>query len=176
MKHFLPVNRCKGFTLLELLVALVLVGIILSFATLSLDTGEDRKIKQEADRIYNLIKLAQEESILNDRMLVLNINTAGYQFALLKLNAENKYEETALVDPVFRAREFADFVQLIINIEDSEFNLKTDNEEASVIKIYIFSSGELTPFQIELPASDKKYRISGSLQGIVEMDIQQKDS
>lgn len=178
MDRLFPVNRVKGFTLLELLVALVLIGIILSFATLSFDTGEDRKIKEEASRLFSLIKLAQEESILNDRNMVFNINAKGYQFVYLKLNDKNKYEEHALADPVFRAREFAEYVHPVINIEKSRFDLKTAEQQnqQAVIKIYILSSGEITPFQIELPAADIKYKITSSIQGVVELNTLQQDS
>lgn len=163
----------KGFTLLEVLVALVLIGIILSFATLTLDSGEDRRIREEANRFYSLLKLAQEDSILNDRELSLEIDNKGYRF-----NVFTEEGEQAIDDPVFRERVFAQYIRPVINIENNQFNLKTDNveEDASAIRIFILSSGELTPFQIDFPASDKSYEITGTIQGTVEMVVHQKDS
>ena len=93
-----PVKKVTGFTLLELLVALVLIGIILSFAVFTLgDGGEDRRIKEEANRFYYLIKLAQEEAILNAREWLLEIDSQGYQFSVL--TDEGSQLST---DPVFR--------------------------------------------------------------------------
>ncbi|MEJ2142149.1 MAG: type II secretion system minor pseudopilin GspH [Gammaproteobacteria bacterium] len=165
-------RKVNGFTLLELLVALVLIGIILSFATLSLDGGEDRRIKEEANRFYHLIKLAQEESILNDREMSLEIDHKGYRFSILTDDGEQVID-----DPVFRERVFAEFIKPEINIEESQFILKPDNQEdQTVIKIFILSSGELTPFQIQFPATNKTYQINGSMQGAVEMVVAEKDS
>lgn len=172
MNRSSPVNKTRGFTLLELLVALVLIGIILSFATLSFDSGEDRKIKEEANRFYSLIKLAQEESILNAREMTLEIDSNGYRFAVLTEDGEQ-----ALEDPVFRKREFAEYIRPVINIENSQLNLKSDkDEEPSAVTIFILSSGELTPFKIEFPTSDKNYQINGTIQGVVEMVVQHRDS
>ena len=173
MNRSFPVKSIKGFTLLELLVALVLIGIILSFATLSFDSGEDRRIKEEANRFYGLIKLAQEESILNDRELTLEIDAKGYRFNVITANGE-----VSLADPVFRSREFAEFVNPSIKVEQNIFSLDPEKEENSsaAIKIYILSSGELTPFHIEFPAADKRYEIIGSMQGTVEMLSHDKGS
>ena len=173
MNSLSPVKDNKGFTLLELLVALVLIGIILSFATLTFDSGEDRRIKEEANRFYGLVKLAQEESILNDRELSLEIDADGYRFTVLTDEGEE-----AIEDPVFRERVFAEYIQPVINIEKTQFNLKSqkDKEQSQSVKIFILSSGELTPFQIEFPASDKKYEIVGSMQGTVEIITHHKDS
>ena len=153
--------------------ALVLVGIILSFATLSFDSGEDRRIKEEANRFYSLVKLAQEESILNGRELTLEIDDNGYRFKILTSEGEE-----AIEDPVFRERIFAEYIHPVINIEKSQFNLKSqkDKEQIQSVKIFILSSGELTPFQIEFPASDKNYEITGSIQGTVEITMHHKDS
>ena len=183
MKRLRSLNNSKGFTLLELLVALVLVGIILSFATLSLDTGEDRKIKEEARRITSLIKLAQEESILNNRILFLNINTAGYQFTYLNPDREEakkhpERNEIPMEDSVFRAREFAEYVHLDIKVENLQFNTDADKKEKddSVFKILIYPSGEISPFKISFPTNDIDYEIIGSIQGVVELISHIKDS
>lgn len=173
MNSLSTVINNKGFTLLELLVALVLIGIILSFATLTLDSGEDRRIKEEANRFYSLVKLAQEESILNDRELSLEIDANGYRFTVLS----DKGEE-AIEDPVFRERVFAEYIHPVINIEENQFNLKSqkDKDKTQSVKIFILSSGELTPFQIEFPASDIKYEITGSIQGTVDILIHREES
>lgn len=172
MKDHFQLKNAKGFTLLELLVALVLIGIILSFATLTLDSGEDRRVKEEAHRFFNLIKLAQEESILNGRELALEIDSQGYRFTILTDEGQQVID-----DPVFRERVFAEFIHPVINIEKSQFFLKTDKEEEdTAVKIFILSSGELTPFQVEFPASDKIYQVTGTIQGVVEMMVAEKDS
>ena len=56
------VSNKKGFTLIELLVVIVLLGIVTSFAVLSMGTGSsERKMEEEAKRLHALIKLVREE-------------------------------------------------------------------------------------------------------------------
>jgi len=163
-----PVKKVTGFTLLELLVSLVLIGIILSYAVFTLgDGGEDRRIKEEANRFYHLLKLAQEEAILNAREWVLEIDNHGYTFSVLTSEGSQP-----LTDPVFRPRTFAEYIRPIIQFEQNQFSLNTDEEKtkSSASKIYILSSGELTPFQIRFPASDRSYEIKGSMQGEIAIE------
>lgn len=162
-----PVKSNKGFTLLELLVALVLIGIILSFAVFSLgDGGEDRRTREEANRFYYLLKLAQEEAILNAREWLLEIDNKGYRFSILTSDGEQLAS-----DPVFRPRTFTQHIRPVIQFEQDRLFLSNEDEKAdsSVSKIYILSSGELTPFQIRFPASDRSFEIKGSMQGEITM-------
>jgi general secretion pathway protein H len=60
----------KGFTLLEIMVVIVIVGIVLSFMTLS--TGSDRRAEQlerEAQRIVTLLQLASEQAVMRSEQL-----------------------------------------------------------------------------------------------------------
>ena len=163
-----PVNKATGFTLLELLVALLLIGIILSYAVFSLgDGGENRRIKEEANRFYHLLKLAQEDAILNAREWQLEIDSQGYSFSII-----HEGNAQAVSDPVFRPRQFAEYIRPVIQFEQVQFTLIKDDEkndkgieESSAVKIYLLSSGELTPFQIRFPTSDRNFEIKGSLQG-----------
>lgn len=169
----LPAKKQTGFTLLEVLVALVLIGIILSYAVFTLgDGGEDRRIKEEAHRFFHLIKLAQEEAILNAREWLLEIDDQGYQFSII--TDEGSQPST---DPVFRPRIFADYIRPVIQFEQEQLALTTkeEDQDSSAVKIYILSSGELTPFQIRFPASDRLFEIKASMQGEIAMQNIDKD-
>jgi general secretion pathway protein H len=170
---FAPVSvrKSSGFTLLELLVALVLIGIILSFAVFTVDSGEDRRIREEANRFFYLLKLAQEEAILNASEWVLEIDEQGYTFSVLTQEGAQP-----LIDPVFRQRKFADYVRPVVQFEQNQLVLNAEEkEDASASRIYILSSGELTPFQIRFPASDKNFEIKGSMQGDITMQNVDRD-
>jgi len=58
----------NGFTLLELLVVLVIVGILFSFAALSLSARPD-PTKQEAYQVQQLLKLALDDAILRGQIM-----------------------------------------------------------------------------------------------------------
>jgi len=58
----------SGFTLLELLVVLVLIGILFSFAALSINTRPD-PTKQVAYQVQQLLNLALEDAILRGQIM-----------------------------------------------------------------------------------------------------------
>lgn len=66
------VNR--GFTLLEVLVMMIVIGVTISFVTLSLGGGtQGRELRAEAERLQGVIQLAREEAILLGRPLGMRI-------------------------------------------------------------------------------------------------------
>lgn len=162
--------QSRGFTLLELLVSLVLIGIILSMAVFTLgDGGQSRRIHEEAKRFHMLLQMAQEEAILNNREIVLQIDQHGYRFSML---VKNKL--VSLTDEVFRAREFANYIQPELEFDEQAIVLQQDDDEQQDIRIYILSSGELTPFTIRFPADDKSYQIKANIQGELTFSIEEK--
>ena len=61
-----------GFTLIEVLVVLVLIGVIAGLATLSLGNGAERELRKESDRLAAVLRLARDELLIsggNERAL-----------------------------------------------------------------------------------------------------------
>jgi len=74
-------SKENGFTLIELLVVIVLLGIVTSFAVLSMGTGSaERKMEEEAKRLHALIKLVREEAIIQAKEIAMEINKQEYMF------------------------------------------------------------------------------------------------
>ena len=61
-------NRSNGFTLIEILVVIVVIGIISAIVLLGLNNfGEDRELQTEAKRIASLIELTSDEATFQGR-------------------------------------------------------------------------------------------------------------
>lgn len=73
--------RIEGFTLLEVLVVLILIGIIVTFAAASL-RGPDAaaRVQQEAARAQALLQLASDEAVMRARIYGVQIRADGYTF------------------------------------------------------------------------------------------------
>jgi len=73
-----------GFTLIEMLVVLLIIGIIMSMVTLSI-RSDDRaeKMEEEMQRIQALLKMAREEAVMQDEDIALRVSDNSYAFEVL---------------------------------------------------------------------------------------------
>jgi general secretion pathway protein H len=149
----------RGFTLLELLAVIVIIGIIVSFANLSIGQNTSRIVQDEAERLHGLIQLAGEEAVLQGRELAVEFDRHRYQFIELGNEGWQAVEE----DQMFRKRELPEAVELELMLEGAEASFA---DKKKLPKIYILSSGELTPFEMTLKTDEgEAYSLSGQFNG-----------
>ncbi|MFN8604462.1 MAG: type II secretion system minor pseudopilin GspH [Candidatus Binatia bacterium] len=151
--------RASGFTLLEVLVVVVIIGIITSVAVISVHVlGGDHEMQQEADRLAALLGQAREDAMLHGRDLGLRIDGNGYDF----LRYDSRLERWQLVadDLVLRERTLPDGLVLDLIVESRPVVLKprgTDTQMDPVTgapkvalrpQVVVQASGDLVPFEI----------------------------
>ncbi|MGD9945005.1 MAG: GspH/FimT family pseudopilin [Burkholderiaceae bacterium] len=73
--------RGRGFTLLELLVAIVIAGVLIGIASLSIG-GADRGLQFEAERVAQLLVLAREEAQLRGAPIRFEADDERYRFLI----------------------------------------------------------------------------------------------
>lgn len=76
-----PPVPARGFTLLEVLVVLVLIGVLLTFAAASL-RGPDPadQLREEVRRLQALMQLATDEAVIQTRTYGVRLSPSGYAF------------------------------------------------------------------------------------------------
>ena len=67
-----------GFTLIEIMVVMVLIGIIASFAVLSVGGGPRDRLAEEARRLAALVELHQQVAILSGEIRGIQFGRTGY--------------------------------------------------------------------------------------------------
>ncbi len=70
----------SGFTLVELLVVMVIIGITLGLATLNALPSPRQDLENEARRIALLLQLARDEAIVRNRLVAFEANGERYRF------------------------------------------------------------------------------------------------
>ena len=182
---------CAGFTLIELMVVIFIIGIVASFATLSVGQSHARVLQDEVKRLQSLLTLASDEAVLQSEELAIEVYRNGYRFMQLA-QAKDEWEWQPVQDnAIFRARCFPEGVELAAEIEGMPTLLerfdcaaeaaKADEEKVTEEKsvtnkfskaddvpprIFLLSSGEMTPFNLILSLPDKSSsRLVGELTG-----------
>lgn len=72
----------SGFTLVELLVVMVIIGITLGLATLNAIPSPRQDLEQEARRLALLLQLARDEAIVRNRLVAFEANGERYRFVV----------------------------------------------------------------------------------------------
>lgn len=162
-------RRSAGFTLLELMVVLVLVGIIFSFAMLSLG-GDDLAdlMEQETRRLGTLLDLVSDEAVLRGEEMAVHFTETGYEFLILN---GDRWQAPA-GDHLLQARSLPADIEIRLEVDgDAPGLTDSDEEDEETItpQVYILSSGEMTPFSATLQSdqSHTRYHLTASLLGDV---------
>ncbi len=149
-------DRANGFTLLELLVVMTIIGLLAGAVILS--TGavrEERDIEREALRLRSLIVLMREEALMQSREHAVLFGESGYRFYLYD------YQQERWVDPpgdsLLAPYELPPSISLELRVEERDLALdpaahragsgSASDEAAPQPQVMILSSGEMTPFQ-----------------------------
>lgn len=160
-----------GFTLLELLVVLLIIGIIVSFAGLSIGQRSSRVVHDEAERLNGLFQMASDEAVMDGRELAVEFAQNSYRF--LELNQDNKWVPIEK-DNLFRKREIPPDIKLDLVVEGAEASFK---DEKNLPKVFVLSSGELTPFTLTLSVEgEQPYVLQGTSDGKLSLSTGDENS
>ncbi|MCC2639269.1 MAG: ral secretion pathway protein GspH [Moraxellaceae bacterium] len=100
----------QGFTLLEVLMVVLLVGILGSVVVLSVNTGgPERHLPEESSRLAALLEQAGNEAVMQNQEYGLRVTGQGYVFLCLD---EVKQRWNPCADEVFRERELPGGLEL----------------------------------------------------------------
>lgn len=130
----------RGFTLLEVMVVLVLIGIITSFALLSAGRGPQERLAEEAQRLAALLQLQQQEAILASELRGIRFSRTGY--ALLRRDEKNNWQAPPAADSLIQ-RQLPDDMTLGLWVEGQPVSLKNPPKWPQVV---LLASGEATEF------------------------------
>jgi general secretion pathway protein H len=70
----------RGFTLLEVLVVLVIMGVLLGLVSARMQPSTRDQLRVETERLAQLMDLAAEQSRITGTSIAWTANTSGYQF------------------------------------------------------------------------------------------------
>jgi general secretion pathway protein H len=177
-------HRASGFSLIELLVVISVIGIITSMVLMSLGVlRDDRQLRVEARRISSLIELAQDEAVMQGREFGLEVMVSSYRF--VEYDPFQLRWVEIIGDDMFRFRQLPADIEFDLLLEDQIIVLDMDPEqiedpdsndigrstETYAPHVMIFSSGDSTPFELQIVnrSEQQKVIMRGDLTGAIEV-------
>lgn len=179
--------RQGGFTLIEILVVLIIIGVVLTFATLSVNpSSSSDRLDTESQRLLALSQAAADDAILYGQTIGIQLTRHGYQFLVLGPAGWKTINDP---DSPLRPRRLDDDIHIDrVQVTDEDRRDGSDNSTssddialpASVVApdsssdssgsdddkdetvprpdALFLSSGELLPFNLEVSADGVDHR------------------
>ena len=151
--------RSAGFTLLELLVVLLLIGFVLSFAVINIGAHSSaEQLDQETQRLQSLLRLASDQAVMQARTHGVRMRADGYAFVARRPVGWQRLEEAPLqprhLDPAVTLHPPA----------------AAPDTDADAPTLWLFPDGQITPFQLELTAGAERRRLIGVQNGEIRIE------
>ena len=173
-------RKQSGFSLLELLVVVFIIGVLSTMFTLSVGlTGSDQELETETDRLIAVVQLASDEAIMQGRELGMRFYPDGYEFATFQEdfveyydveesnqsgeqdNPEEQDQSQWIVlgnEAILGQRSLPDGILLELEIDgrlvilerDDEGDEEENSKRDYQPQIRLFSSGDISPFVVQL--------------------------
>ena len=181
-----------AFTLIEILVVLIIIGIISAVALMSFGLlgGDDRNLQRDARRLSSLIQVVNDDAVLQGRDFGLEVMLTGYRWLEHDPFLNQWFEVTD--DEIMRSRQLDEGTEFELTIEEHRVLLKEeatnteDDEDESgrdltddyLPHVLILSSGDVSPFELRLVrfADRAEVTLTMSLAGELEIGDDEQET
>ncbi|MCL6271144.1 type II secretion system minor pseudopilin GspH [Sansalvadorimonas sp. 2012CJ34-2] len=140
-------SRYKGFTLIEILVVVLIIGIMIGVALIVPNVGGAlQKVKDEAFRFQVLVEQARERALIEDREIGLSLTRKGYRW----WQWSQDDEKWKLLDEAsFREYKLTEDVVLNDNSKNSRNRSLVQDEQSDSPTLIFYTDTQMTPFFLE---------------------------
>lgn len=158
-RHTSAVGNTRGFTLLEVLVVMLIMGLIVGLASAIVQPDDGGRLRVEADRLAQLLDLAASDARLTGSPMAWTADATGYRF--WREGRDGEWSEARDSD-LFRARTLPQGMVIA--------GLQIENTPArGSMRLEFAPYRSALSFNIELSLGAAHYTVSGDPVGEVSV-------
>ena len=184
-------KHAKGFSLIEILMVLVVIGFVTKMVAYSFDGGAEEELEKQALRLHTTINMASEFAILNQVELGFHLDQDTFEFLVFDGDKWVTFDREKLFAPIKVDERF----ELTLNLDDLAWaqdnlleqsnwrELMSGGDEDSLLElqklkipqVLILSSGEVSAFQLIYELKDERepqYFIEGEFMAPVKFRME----
>ncbi|WP_276313905.1 type II secretion system protein [Pseudoalteromonas rubra] len=188
-------TRQSGFSLIEILMVLVIIGFSVNLVTYTLSDDMEEELEREALRLHSVINMASEFAILNQIELGFHLDKKKLEFLVF----DGEKWTTFDAEELYQAIEYSDEYKIELSTEDLAWaqdnmleqanwrELMGSGDEESLLElkklkipqVLLLSSGEVSAFQLSLELEEQSepvYFIEGEFMAPVNLRKEPEDS
>ena len=174
----------RGFTLLELLVVIVIIGVMVSMVSLSVGVlGADQQVEEETRRFWAVTRQAREEAELQAIDVAIFVGQSDYEF--LRFDTRRNEWQPIVEDQLYTQRSLPEGLRFRLWMEGREIVLKPgipdrsqkDEHQKYPPQLTVLSSGDVVPFElhIERDAAPALWRMTALADGDLRVEQRRND-
>lgn len=149
----------RGFTLVEMLVVLMVMGIFLGLVAVRMGADDKDVLRNDAERLAQVLDLATEEARISGKSIAWTADASAYRF--WRLGSDREWTEIRDSD-LLRARTLSPGVRLS--------NLRVEAMRTlNVMRIEFPPGGAMLAFSIDLSLGPEHYSIAASPLGDIRV-------
>lgn len=136
-------RRSRGFTLLELMVVIALMGIVLGAVSLSTGNSPGRVARQEAGQLLQLVQQLREQAVIEGREYGVRVQREEYRVVRLESDG---WQPTGAVHPLPQG------LHLQLEQEGQQLNL-----DGTLPQLLMLSNDEISAFVLYFKSMERAW-------------------
>ena len=154
-------RQCLGFTLIEILIVIVIIGIASVLATANLFQTEEEKLQQESEKLLSLLQIARDHAAFGGRVIAVTFSGNEIQFMERDFADPSRWNPSA--NEALKPRKLSDTFNAELRVGSAPATSR-DNH------VTFLPIGVAAPFELWLHATVGSRKIAGDAIGNLRLE------